>query len=100
MWNPPDPDEPTSEVYRLMPPRRKPSEVREALDALGSPGQVREALDVLNGNGPVLDATAEPLILTGGRTRRLSVKAVRAWTGALATGVLASLIAWWLTTRL
>ena len=32
VWYPPDPDEPTSEIYRLMPPRR-PSELREALDA-------------------------------------------------------------------
>jgi hypothetical protein len=28
-----DPDEPTSELYRLMPPRRPRSELREALDA-------------------------------------------------------------------
>jgi hypothetical protein len=28
-----DPDEPTSELYRLMPPRRARSEIREALDA-------------------------------------------------------------------
>jgi hypothetical protein len=33
MWNPPDPHEPTSELYRLMPPRRQRSELREALDA-------------------------------------------------------------------
>ena len=33
MWNPPDPYEPTSEPYRLMPPRRQRSELREALDA-------------------------------------------------------------------
>ena len=32
MWYPPDPDEPTSELYRLMPPRPR-SELREALDA-------------------------------------------------------------------
>lgn len=32
MWYPQDPDEPTSEPYRLMPPRRR-SELREALDA-------------------------------------------------------------------
>jgi hypothetical protein len=32
MWYPPDPDEPTSELYRLTPPRRR-SELREALDA-------------------------------------------------------------------
>jgi hypothetical protein len=31
MWNPVDPDEPTSELYRLMPPRRR-SELREVLD--------------------------------------------------------------------
>jgi hypothetical protein len=33
VWYPPDPDEPTSELYRLMPPRRRPSQLRETLDA-------------------------------------------------------------------
>jgi len=33
VWYPPDPDEPTSELYRLMPPRRQRSQLREALDA-------------------------------------------------------------------
>lgn len=38
MWYPPDPDEPVSELYRLMPPRRKPSELQEALDAANGAG--------------------------------------------------------------
>jgi hypothetical protein len=38
VWNPPDPDEPTSEIYRLMPPRRRPSQLREALDAARGTG--------------------------------------------------------------
>lgn len=37
MRTPTDPDEPTSEPYRLMPPRR--SELREALDAAAGRGQ-------------------------------------------------------------
>jgi hypothetical protein len=32
VWHPPDPDEATGELYRLL-PRRRPSELREALDA-------------------------------------------------------------------
>lgn len=42
VWYPPDPDEPTSEIYRLMPPRRRPSELREALDA--APGHQASCL--------------------------------------------------------
>jgi hypothetical protein len=47
MWYPPDPDEPTSELYRLM-PRRPRSELREALDAAtgrdhAEPGHYGEA---------------------------------------------------------
>jgi hypothetical protein len=38
MWFPLDPDEPTSELYRLMPPRRR-SESREALDAAAGQDQ-------------------------------------------------------------
>jgi len=33
MWSPSDPYEPTSELYRLMPPRRPRGQLREALDA-------------------------------------------------------------------
>ena len=46
VWHPPDPDEPTSELYRLMPPRRRPSQLQEALDAAhgtGGPGDDGES---------------------------------------------------------
>ena len=40
MWSPPDPDEPTSEPYRIMPPRRRTSQLQEALnDARGTWGE-------------------------------------------------------------
>ena len=41
MWTPADPDEPTSGLYRLMPPQR--SELREALDALWPGGASRRS---------------------------------------------------------
>src|SRR5437762_9273145 len=33
VWHPSDPDEPVNELYRLLPPQRRPGELREALDA-------------------------------------------------------------------
>jgi hypothetical protein len=44
MWNSTDPYEPTREVYRLMPPRRR-SVLREALDAAAGAGHDRQAVD-------------------------------------------------------
>ncbi len=58
MWSPPGPDEPTSEVYRVVSPRRNPGQVREALNALSRSGQV---LDALNGIRPTADAVTEPV---------------------------------------
>lgn len=52
-----DPDEPTSELYRLLRPRPR-SELREALDAAGSPEHLREALDAIH-QGPDQDQDAE-----------------------------------------
>lgn len=31
VWNPPDPDEPTSEIYRLMPPRPRANQLSEPI---------------------------------------------------------------------
>ena len=52
MWNPPDPYEPTSEPYRLTPPRRR-SELREALDA--ATGQ--DAGGAASDAGPIFSGT-------------------------------------------
>jgi hypothetical protein len=62
VWHPRDPDEPTSELYRLMPPRRRTSQLQEALDAAhGTWGE--------GGDG---DHAARPW-------RRWRVLAARAW---------------------
>ena len=46
----------TSELYRLMPPRRR-SDIRETLDeARGHRSGIREALDAAAGTGPALAA--------------------------------------------
>jgi hypothetical protein len=39
VWYPPDPDEPTSTLYRLIPARQRPGELREALDAASGTGR-------------------------------------------------------------
>jgi hypothetical protein len=61
VWYPPDPDEPMSELYRLMTPRRQRSagngDLGEALDAVRASGSVREALDAASGMVP---APADP----------------------------------------
>jgi hypothetical protein len=65
MWNPPDPYEPTSELYRLMPPRRQRSELREALDAAtGRDHQDADAAGVSTG-GPVF--SGPPAVRKGPR---------------------------------
>ena len=75
MWSPPYPDEPTSELYRLMSPRTQPSQLREALDAAYGTG------------GP---DDGDPIVLISpdlGRWRELAARAkwasrrVPAWVG-------------------
>jgi len=61
MWDPPDPYEPTSELYRLTPPRRHRSELREALDA--ATGQDRQDADATG--GPVF--SGPPAVVNGTR---------------------------------
>jgi hypothetical protein len=51
MWHPPDPYEPTSELYRLMPPRRR-SELGEAQDA--AVGSERQADNNAGDGGEVI----------------------------------------------
>ena len=52
MWYPIDPDEPTSELYRLTPPRR--SELREALDAATGRGRQLGRDDAASDGEPIL----------------------------------------------
>ena len=96
MWHPPDPDEPVSEVYRLLPPQRRPSELREALDAANGTGRP--------------DAGDDPIVVISphqrwwreltARARPASRRAV-GWAWGLATAALAvvigSLVYSWLT---
>lgn len=49
MWSPPDPDESSSELYRLIPPRPR-SEIREALDA--ATGRARSVPGCSHETGP------------------------------------------------
>lgn len=64
MWNPPDPYEPTSEPYRLMPPPRQRSELREALDA--ATGRDHQDADAAaSSTGPVL--SGPPAVRKGTR---------------------------------
>jgi hypothetical protein len=83
MWHPPDPDEPTSELYRLMPPRRR-SEIREALDA--ATGSERQA-----GHNA---EDSDEVILSGPADGNVSWHArpwVR-WTGGVATALLVTIV--------
>jgi len=57
MWYPPDPDEPTSEVHRLMPSRR--GELREALDAATGRGRQPGRDEVAEDAEPVLSRSAD-----------------------------------------
>jgi hypothetical protein len=86
VWNPPDPDEPTSEIYRLMPPRRHPSQLREALDAAYGTG---------SGDG---DGDGDLIMPPRRRWRALAAKARPAsrralgWAWGLATLTLAGVL--------
>jgi hypothetical protein len=77
MWTPADPDEPTSELYRLMPPRRR-SELREALDAAS--GRDHDDRD---------PAGAEPLVVLSGSPagRKYAERIGRFFVGALSNGL-------------
>jgi hypothetical protein len=94
VWSPPDPDEPTSQLYRLMPPRRQRSQIREALDAahgISSPAD-DDPIVVISPDLPWwrdLAARASPA------TRRVLVWAGGLFTAALAV-VIGSLIYGWL----
>ncbi len=97
VWSPPDADEPTSELYRLTPPRRR-SQLREALDAAHGAGQLREALDAATGgaedDGP-LPGHAVPHRLRwwelAARAKLVSRRAA-GWAWGLATAALAVVI--------
>ena len=71
-----DPDEPTSEVYRLMPPRRRkpsaPGDLAGALRAASHSG-LREALDAANGTDAEVLDPHEPAVTfqQGGLALRL-----------------------------
>jgi len=79
-----DPDEPTSEPYRLMPPRRPRSELREALDAaLHAPGQDQAAA----ADGGQVSSARRPAL-----TRTASRRILR-WLGTVVTGVLIAVLA-------
>ena len=95
MWSPPDPDEPTSELYRLMPPRRQPSQIREALDAAHGIGSsdADDPIVLISPDQPWwqrLAARVRPA------SRRAAMWAWGLFTAALA-GVLGSLIYGWLS---
>ena len=71
VWYPPDPDEPTSELYRLIPPRRQRAartrDLGGALNAVRVSGSVREALDAATGMVP---APADSAVSCGRVPRR------------------------------
>jgi hypothetical protein len=78
MWTPGDPDEPTSDLYRLMPARR--SELREALDAVAGRGQQDELADS--------EADAPGVILAGQSAVSRRARHRRAWiSGAMQNAV-------------
>ena len=87
VWHPSDPDEPVSELYRLLPPQRRPSELREALDAATASGRP--------------DADGDPIVVISPHQRwwrELAAKARPAsrqaagWAWGLATATLAVVI--------
>jgi hypothetical protein len=81
MWSPPDPYEPTSELYRIMPSRRR--------------SQLREALDAAHGiDDPASD---DPVVLISPDLPRWRALAARArpasrWAWGLATATLGATI--------
>ena len=95
VWSPPGPDEPTSELYRLMPPRRQRSQIREALDAahgIDSPAD-DDPIVVISPHQPWwrdLAAKARPA------SRRAAIWAGGLFTAALAV-VIGSLVYGWLS---
>lgn len=95
-----DPDEPTSELYRLMPPRRPRSELRQVLDAVQGPDDSKEALAATrSGSDSDLANTEDDLSADAGQRRavRASARTVPRqalrWLSAVVTGVLIAVAA-------
>jgi hypothetical protein len=84
VWNPPDPDEPTSEIYRLMPPRRRPSQLREALDVACGTGSG-------DGDGGLIMPPRRRWRALAAKARPASRRAL-GWAGGLATLTLAGIL--------
>jgi len=82
VWNPPDPDEPTSEIYWLMPPRRRPSQLREALDAACGTG---------SGGGDLIMPPRRRRRALAAKARPASRRAL-GWAWGLATLTLAGIL--------
>jgi len=87
VWHPSDPDEPVSELYRLLPEQRRPGELREALDAANGTGRP--------------DADRDPIVVISADQRWRRELAARArpasrraagWAWGLATAALAVVI--------
>ena len=87
MWHLSDPDEPVSELYRLLPEQRRPGELREALDAANGTGRP--------------DADRDPIVVISADQRWRRELAARArpasrraagWAWGLATAALAVVI--------
>jgi hypothetical protein len=95
-----DPDEPTSELYRIMPPRRPRSELRQALDAAQGRDDLKEALAAAR-SGAVGDRANEGDDASTDTGRRRTIPAfVRTaprralrWVGIVVTGVLIAVVA-------
>jgi hypothetical protein len=92
-----EPAEPaTSELYRLMPPRRQPSELREALDAAYGTGGPDEDGDPIMVISPDLGWWREVAARTKSASRRAAGWALGLFTAAAAV-VIGSLVYAWLT---
>jgi hypothetical protein len=86
VWYPPDPDEPTSTLYRLMPARRRTGELPEALDAASGTGRPDDdPVVVISPHMPRWRQLAA-------RARPASRRAL-AWAWSLATLTLAGVLA-------
>jgi len=92
MWHPIDPDEPTSEPYRLMSPRKR-SELREALDAATGSGYRADR----SGRDEVGEVTLSGP--TGGKLRWHARPWVR-WAGGIAAALLVAIAAQVIATQL
>ncbi len=75
-----DPDEPTSELYRLMPPRRPRSQLREALDAALTPQDPDQV------TAEVPPARRRPAL-------RPAARRILAWLGATVTALVIAVVA-------